>query len=508
MTSPADADSVLRLENISKTFPGTRALDGVSLDLRRGEIHALVGNNGSGKSTLIKVLAGVEKSDPGGRIVVGGHSYDAESFSPRDAKRVGLHFVHQVPALFPWLSVAENLAIGRGFERTRWGAVRWREQHARARKLIERFHIRALPEQPLVALDPSDRTLVAIARALQDSDGDHGGVLVLDEPTAALPGPEVERLLSTLQGYAAAGQTILYVSHHLDEILRTSHRVTALRDGKCVGTRDTRELDERQIVSMMLGRGLEGAATERTTALGPTVLGVERLSGRRVHDVSLTVARGEIVGLAGIVGSGAAELLSLLFGATPRDSGALRLDGKPFTPRDPADAIVEGLAFLPADRAVDASFASMSLRANVSAPRVGHYFRGFRLRHDLERADAKSAVATFLVRASSEEQELGTLSGGNQQKVVLARWLSDRPRLFLLNEPTQGVDVHARQEIHQLLRTAAARGTAMLVASSDFRELSELCDRVLVMAKGKVVAELSRPDIDTHRLTELSHFAT
>jgi ribose transport system ATP-binding protein len=258
----------------------------------------------------------------------------------------------------------------------------------------------------------------------------------------------------------------------------------------------------------MLGRGLETAASERTSERGPTVLSVEHLSARRVHDVSLTVARGEIVGLAGIVGSGAAELLSLVFGATPRESGTLQLEGKPFTPRDPSDAIVEGLAFLPADRAVDASFASMSLRANVSAPRVGHYFRGLRLRHDLERADAKSAVQTFLIRASSEEQALGTLSGGNQQKVVLARWLADRPKLFLLNEPTQGVDVHARQEIHQLLRTAATRGTAMLVASSDFRELAELCDRVLVMAKGKVVSELSRPNIDTHRLTELSHFAT
>ena len=259
---------------------------------------------------------------------------------------------------------------------------------------------------------------------------------------------------------------------------------------------------------MMLGRSLSSAVSERALEPGPTVVAVEHLVGRSVHDVSLTVARGEIVGLAGIVGSGAAELLSLLFGATPRESGTLLLDGKPFLPRDPADAIVKGLAFLPADRALDASFASLSLRANVSAPRVGHYFRGLRLRHDLERADARGSIATFLIRASSEEQELGTLSGGNQQKVVLARWLADRPKLFLLNEPTQGVDVHARQEIHQLLRTAAAAGTAMLVASSDFRELSELCDRVLVLAKGKIVSELSRPNIDTHRLTELSHFAT
>jgi ribose transport system ATP-binding protein len=507
MTSAVGADPVLRLEHISKTFPGTRALDDVTLELKRGEIHALVGNNGSGKSTLIKILAGVESSDAGGRIVVAGRSYDAQTFTPREAKRVGLHFVHQVPALFPWLSVAENLAIGRGFETARFGAIRWRAQNARARQLIERFHIRALPEMPLVALDPADRTLVAIARALQDQDGEQGGVLVLDEPTAALPGPEVERLLETLRSYAASGQTILYVSHHLDEILRTSHRVSALRDGKHVGTRDTSELDERQIVGMMLGRALDSAGSKDTQVGGPTVLAIENLQSRAVHDVSLTVARGEIVGLAGIVGSGAAELLSLVFGATRPDGGQLKLEGAPFAPRDPADAIIKGLAFLPADRALDASFASMSLRANLSAPRVPRYFRGFRLRHDLERRDARDSISTFLVRASSEEQALGTLSGGNQQKVVLARWLHDRPKLFLLNEPTQGVDVHARQEIHQLLRAAASAGTAILVVSSDFRELSELCDRALVMAKGKIVAELSRPDIDTHRLTELSHFA-
>jgi ribose transport system ATP-binding protein len=207
------------------------------------------------------------------------------------------------------------------------------------------------------------------------------------------------------------------------------------------------------------------------------------------------------------VGAGAADVLALVFGAKAQSGGELLLHERAFSPRDPADAILHGLAYLPADRAVEASFASMSIRANLSAPRVFRYFRRFRLRHELERSDARDAIKQFMVRAASEEQPIGTLSGGNQQKVVLARWLHDRPKVFLLNEPTQGVDVHARREIHELLRAAANQGTAMLVVSSDFRELAELCDRALIISKGKIVAELEQPELDVHRLTELSHFA-
>jgi ribose transport system ATP-binding protein len=502
----AEADTVLRIERVSKSYPGTRALDEVTLSLARGEIHALVGNNGSGKSTLIKILAGVESADTG-RIEIGGKSHEAAAFTPRDARNARLHFVHQTPALFAWLSVAENLALGRGYELGGLRRIRWQEQHARAAQLITRFHIRARPETPLVALAPADRTLVAIARALQDQDKEQSGVLVLDEPTAALPGPEVDRLLAQLREYANQGQTILYVSHHLEEILRASDRVSALRDGKYVGTLMTRDIDEKQIVSLMLGRTYEASANDRPLATTrEVVLAASGLGAGDAKSVSFAIGRGEIVGIAGILGSGANDVLSALFGARERTGGDVELCGRPYRPRDPAEAITRGLAFLPADRATFASLPSMSIRMNLSAPRVHRYFQGFRLRHDLERSDARAAIVRFLVRASSEEQPLGTLSGGNQQKVVLARWLHERPVLFLLDEPTQGVDVHARGEIHELLRQAANQGTAMLMVSSDFGELAALCDRVLVMVKGELVAELSQPEIDTHRLTELAHF--
>jgi ribose transport system ATP-binding protein len=502
------AAAVLRVERISKTFPGTRALDQVNLEFRRGEIHALLGNNGSGKSTLIKILAGVYSADAGGAIHVGGRSYEASRFTPELAKAEGLHFVHQTPALFPMLTVAENMAIGHGFETAGWSRIAWRRQRARAAQLIARFHIRAAPDVPVFMLEPVDHTLIAIARALQDQDGVQDGVLILDEPTAALPGPEVERLLSTLRRYAEAGQTIVYVSHRLDEVLRTSDRVSALRDGKHVGTADTQGMDEAQLVCLMLGRPAPRAHKKpRAVNAGDAALSVHGLGGGPLRSLSFELGQGEVLGLAGLVGSGASEALRMLFGAHPRAAGEVRLHGRAFSPASPEQAIAAGVAYLPPDRASDSSFHAMSVRANWSAVNVGRYFQGLRLRHDREHADAAAAIDTFMIRAASDEQALATLSGGNQQKLVLARWLRDQPKLFLLDEPTQGVAAHARDEIHGFLRLAAQSGMALVVVSSDFEELVQLCDRVLVIAQGRCVAEIESAALDAHRLTELAHFA-
>lgn len=505
------AAAVLRVEHISKTFPGTRALDDVNLEFARGEIHALLGNNGSGKSTLIKILAGVYAADPGGVIHVGGHSFAAHQFTPELARSHGLHFVHQNPALFPMLNVAENLALGRGFELARGRRIDWPKQHARAAKLIERFHIRATPELPAFMLEPPDRTLVAIARALQDQDGVHDGVLILDEPTASLAAPEVERLLAALRRYAQDGQTIVFVSHRLDEVLSCSDRVSALRDGKHVGTSATREMDESKLVSLMLGKPLEPPRrTLRPAGAAQTaqpLLAVSGLRSQHVHGLDFALQRGEVLGLAGLLGSGASSVLRVLFGAGARSGGSVRLAGETFSPRTPAEAIARRVAYMPPDRALESSFHALSLRANLSAVNVRRYFQGLRLRHDREHTDAQAAITRFVIRAASDQQELSTLSGGNQQKVIVARWLRDEPQLLLLDEPTQGVAAHARAEIHGFLRDAAERGMALIVVSSDFGELCQLCDRVLVIAQGRSVAEVRGEQLVAHHLTELAHFA-
>ncbi len=469
-----------------------------------------MGTNGSGKSTLIKILAGIYAADPGGEIVVNGTPLPPGTLTPARAKEIGLHFVHQIPAVFPTLSVAENIAIGRGFVTGRGGRIRWADQRERTRRILERFHIHAAPETPAGFLAPADRTLVVIARALQDLDGAQGGVLILDEPTASLPGPEVDRLLDTLRKYAGQGQSIIYVTHRLDEVLRATHRVTALRDGRNVGTAETTEMDKSKLVSLMLGRSIDAERSHEAPASGgeAPVLSVRSLVGGYVAGASFEVGRHEILGIAGLLGSGAADVQRLLFGTLPIASGEVLLDARPFRPEGPRAAIAAGVAYVPPDRAHEAEFPGMSLRENLTAGGMARYFRGQRLRHDVERSDARALIKRFLIRASSTEQPQSTLSGGNQQKAVLARCLRDEPNLLLLDEPTQGVDVHARAEIHKLLREAAQGKTSILVVSSDFEELAALCDRVIAMAHGRIVGEVRPPALDSHRLTELAHFAS
>jgi ribose transport system ATP-binding protein len=505
-SSQDDRPVVLRVSNLSKTFPGTRALDDVSIDVRRGTIHALLGGNGSGKSTLIKILAGVYHGDPGGEIQVSGETVASDKTSPHWAKGEKIHFVHQNPGVFPELSVAENISIGRGFETGAGGRVQWRAVKKRTRALIDRYEIAgATPDTPVSRLRPADRTMVAIARALQDQEGEHEGVLVLDEPTTALPPTEVHGLLERLQRYAAEGQTIIYVTHRLDEIIQIADRCSVLRDGRHAGTVDVKGLTEQDLVELIVGRPLAQVFPDVPEPdAGDVVLDVRGLSGGPLKDVTFKLLRGEILGIAGLLGSGRSEILQSVFGAFKPASGQILLEDKPITSSRISGSMKAGIAYVPEERATQAAFLDMSVRNNLSAGQVSKYWRGLRLRHRAEAADARTAISAFFIKAHSDSQPINTLSGGNQQKCILSRWMQQSPKVLLLDEPTQGVDVGARAEIYSLVSKAVAEGTSAIVVTSDFDELARVCDRVIVLAAGTIVAELAHPNIEPHRLTELS----
>jgi ribose transport system ATP-binding protein len=498
------AETQLRIDHLSKSFPGTVALEDVSLDIRAGEFHALLGGNGSGKSTLIKILAGVYRGEAGGSITVGETEIAADKVGPETARALGLHFVHQNLAVFPALSVAENIAIGTGFETRRLGSIRWPALRRRTEALLERFAIPGRPDTLLRDLRPAERAMVAIARALQDQEGERTGVLVLDEPTASLPRAEVTRLMLALVRYAQNGQTILFVSHRLDEVIGPADRASVLRDGHLAGTLEGHDITEPALIELIVGRPLDRVFPDMPPVRSEdVVLEGRNLAGGPLHDVSFGLRRGEVLGIAGLLGSGRSELLKMVFGAYPIRGGQLLLDGQAVKFRDIGDAMRAGVAYVPEDRGGEGAFPDLSVAENVSAAIVSRYWHGMHLDNRRVRVDARQTVSDFMIQCSSENQNLATLSGGNQQKVILARWLQRKPRILLLDEPTQGVDINARAEIYNLVRRAVADGCSALLVTSDFEELSHVADRVVVLNQGRIVAELRAPDITPSRLTEL-----
>ncbi len=500
---PRGADDALRVKHVCKAFGATRALRDVSFELRRGSIHALLGGNGSGKSTLIKTLAGVQQADEG-HAEIDGVEYDLRSLTPGDARAAGLHFVHQQRSTFADLTVAENLGIGHGFETTFGFRIPWRRTRGRAAEVLARFEIDAHPDQPLGELRPATQTMVAIARALQDQEDASDGILLLDEPTASLPAAEVEGLLDALRRYAAAGQTILYVTHRLDEVFAIADRATLLRDGELVDTVEPRTLDHDRLIELMMGKAVARAQRARKHGGGGgVVLELRGLSGGALEPTNLTTHAGEIVGIGGLLGSGRSSLLKTLFGVIPARGGELLLDGHPHRVTRPYEAMRAGIAYVPEDRAGDAAFNELTVEENLSITVLERFWKRGHLSGRAASRNANELLDSFLITAASEIAPLSSLSGGNQQKVILARWLQRNPRVLLLDEPTQGVDVRARAEIYELIDRATAAGATALVVSSDFEELAAICDRALIFRRGRLVSDLTSSDIDADQLNRL-----
>ncbi len=493
---------VLEVRGVQKRYGGVRALRGADLRLARpGAVHCLIGENGSGKSTLLGVLSGQVQPDAGEVRLDG----EPVSFSsPPAAVRAGIAMVSQETAIAPHLSVAENVLLGERLVRRR-GRIDWPATRRRAQEVLDRLHLDYDVELPVVRLRPDQRQMVEIARAVSID----ARVLILDEPTSFLSLDEVDRLFAAVRDLSANGVATIFVSHRLPELFAIAHEVTVLRDGATVSSGPIAEYTPDRIVHDMVGEAHEApagrTARERVeTAAPPRLEAVDVADAVGVRSVTLEVAPGEIVGIAGLAGSGRSELLELIFGARAMAAGTVSVDGRPVRHHDPTAAIAAGIGFVPAERKVDGVVLTMSVFDNLDMAAAGSaaWWRRPRGRRDDDAA--ARVIAGLRVKTDSSAALVGTLSGGNQQKVALGKWLVNEPRVLLLEEPTRGVDVRAKAEIHALLRGLAEEGMGLLVSSSENDELLTLCDRILVMYRGEVVAKLSADEASEVELARLS----
>jgi ABC-type sugar transport system ATPase subunit len=485
----SEAAPVLEVEGMHKSYGGVRALRGVHLRLQPGEVHALVGENGSGKSTLLRIVAGQLTPDAG-RLRLEGRELRFSDAS--EAISAGIATVTQETTLVPDLSVTENIFLGHRKVRARYG-IDWRATRARAREALARLGLTGIdPSAPVRRLRPDEQQMVEIARAISID----ARVLILDEPTSSLSDDEVQGLFDVVRAMARHGVAVVFVSHRIGEVFEIADRATILRDGQVVGSEPLERFDRRSMIQLMTGRELAELELDRGKhrAQDP-VLRVRALSVRgRVHDASLEVGRGEIVGLAGLLGAGRSELLDALFGVDGRARGEVEVAGVPVRHSGPLEALRGGLAYVPADRKNLGLVLDMSVRENMLMARTARRLRVRRPRRAAEQRAVGDSMSAFRIVARSQLAPVAQLSGGNQQKVVLAKWLGTEPRVLLMDEPTRGVDVGAKAEIYRLLNRAKEDGVGILVSSSETPELLLLCDRILVMHRGRIVAALSREE--------------
>ncbi|MDX9980259.1 MAG: sugar ABC transporter ATP-binding protein [Lentisphaeria bacterium] len=488
-------ESLLEARNISKTFPGVRALAGVELSVRAGEVHALLGENGAGKSTLIKIVTGVLAPDPGASLVICGRRVEKNSVALAD--ELGVSAIYQHPTLFGELSVLENLTMGQsGF------LIDWKARRRFARDCLERVGADIPLDRPVKHLRMAEKQLIEVARALSRD----ARLLIMDEPTAALPKQDADHLLGLIRRLRERGVGIVYISHRLEEVLDIADRMTVLRDGRLVGTYEAKSLDRQELIRLMAGRSLEAMYAKQPVRIGQPVLEVANLScaAGGIAGIGFTVHAGEILGVAGLVGAGRTELARTLFGITPADGGSIALAGSPVAIRSPGDAIALGLAYVPEDRHLHGVIQDLPVVDNAMIAILDQFLRCRLLDRDREVERAAAAVRQLGVKTPSVFTPVRSLSGGNQQKVALARWLAIKPKVLILDEPTQGIDVGAKAEIYRLVEDLAQAGMGILMISSDLPEILGLADRVAVMRGGRLVAVLDRAEASQEKVLELA----
>jgi len=486
-------DYILRMEGISKSFPGVRALDDVHFDVRAGTVHALMGENGAGKSTLMKILIGIYQPDTG-TITLGGERVQISDTAT--ALRLGISMIHQELSPVPEMAVAENIYLGRE-PRNRLGLIDEKRMTADTRALLGKLDLHINPRWPMKRLSVAQTQMVEIAKAISYDSR----LIIMDEPTSAIPDREVDHLHRMITSLRESGVAIIYITHKLDEVFKISDDVTVLRDGKHVTTVPAADLDRQGLVRMMVGRELTQMFPKEEAPIGEVAMSVRGLTRRGViEDITFDLRRGEILGLAGLMGAGRTEVLEAIFGITPVDAGTIEIDGKSRRIRSPGDAIHLGLALLTEDRKRTGIMGVLSVRDNMSVASLPRFSPGGLLQ--LRRIDkaCEAQRKALAIKTPSLHQLIKMLSGGNQQKVLVSRWLLTAPEILMIDEPTRGIDVGAKAEIHRLISQLAGQGKAILMVSSEMPEILGMSDRVLVMCEGRLTGEFSRADATQERI--------
>jgi ribose transport system ATP-binding protein len=504
---PAPAVPALEVKNLTKTFAGTRALNGVDIAFKRGAITALLGPNGCGKSTLIKILAGFHRADDGSRILIGGTELEAP-YDSMHMRNMGLRFLHQDLGLVDEMDVADNFGFADDFGgQQAWFPVRRGWRVARARAALARLNIDIAPTTLVGGLSRTEQIMVGVARAFEADKRDPSEqVIVLDEPTASLPSGSVDQVLEAVRQIRATGGTVIYVTHRIDEVLQIAEDVVVLRDGSVSSQQPLGDLDADGLATLIRGTAEARPLRPRRAREGATssVLRFDRVSGRRLAEVSFDVTRGEILGVAGLAGCGRSELARIAAGVTAPAAGQVNLNGEAVTFRDVHDALSRGVAFAPANRSEHGVIGELSVRQNVVLANLAPFWSKGVLRRKAEQSEVASLLDRFDVRPRDSEVDIRQLSGGNQQKCVIAKFMRLDPQLLIVDEPTQGIDLSGKQDVSEILRDAAESGCAIVLASSDFDEIADLCDRVLVLDRGVALGIFDRGEIHEHELTMMS----
>ncbi len=490
-----DSDIVLSLKNLVKRYPGVVALDRVSLDFKKGEVHALLGENGAGKSTLVKVVGGAIEPD-GGTICINGREFTR--MDPHLARSLGIEVIHQEFNLVPPLSVAENIFLG-----DRIGGrhlVDFKTMKTKVREIFHELNITIDPDRLVRELSPAHQRLVEIAKAVSKDVR----ILIMDEPTAPLSVAEVEHLFEIIGRLKQRGVTVIYISHRLEEVFRIADRVSVMRDGRYVATRATSETNRKELISLMVGRELTETYPPGTTAPSRVALEIKNLSGNGVRDISFSVRKGEILGLSGLVGAGRTELAMVIFGAAPAESGEIWVDGKRVAIKSPADAIRHGIGLLPEDRKGQGLFLEMGVKWNIGFPIIRKISRRGLVDTKKEHEIAATYRQRLDIRTPSLDQRVKNLSGGNQQKVILAKSLAAESNILIFDEPTKGIDVGTKQEIYKLMRQLADSGIAIIMISSDMQELLGMSDRIVVLCEGEFAGEVRREQFSQNYILDLA----